>query len=122
MGAQGGRHAGRAGLALARAGPGGPGGPGERMSDRPLLIIDGDNLAHRAYHSIPKSVRGVGGRAINAVVGWTNMMLYLWEQEQPRAVYVGWDTLGEETYRNRLWPGYQAGRVFEREIVEQLDL
>ena len=91
------------------------------MAERPLLIVDGDNLAHRAYHSIPKSVKGAGGRPINAIVGWTNMVVYLWETEQPRALFTAWDTLGVETYRHKLWPDYQAGRVFDRAILEQLE-
>jgi DNA polymerase-1 len=71
---------------------------GSSKSERPLLIVDGDNLAHRAYHSIPRSVK------VNAVVGWTNMMLYLLETEQPRGVFVAWDTLGVDTYRHKLLP------------------
>ena len=31
--------------------------------------IDGDSLAHRAYHALPKSIRGAGGRPANALVG-----------------------------------------------------
>jgi DNA polymerase-1 len=87
-----------------------------------LLVIDGDNLAHRAYHSIPKSLKSADGRPINAIVGWTNMMLYLWETEQPRGIFAAWDTLGVDTYRHKLWPTYQAGRVFDNSIVRQLDL
>ncbi|HLQ35518.1 MAG TPA: 5'-3' exonuclease [Chloroflexota bacterium] len=90
--------------------------------DRPLLLIDGDNLAHRAYHAIPNTVRGAGGRSINAIVGWTNMLLFMWEAEQPRAVYVAWDTLGVPTYRHKLWPDYQGGRVFDRELLWQLEV
>jgi DNA polymerase-1 len=90
--------------------------------ERPLLIIDGDNLAHRAYHSMPKSLKSPGGRPINAVVGWTNMLLTVWENEQPRSIYVAWDTLGVDTYRHKLWPAYQGGRVFDDAIVEQLDV
>src|ERR687883_460369 len=92
------------------------------VAEAPLLIVDGDNLAHRAYHSIPKTVKGAGGRPINAIVGWTNMVLYLWDTEQPRALFAAWDTLGVETYRHKLWPDYQAGRVFDRAILEQLDV
>ena len=88
----------------------------------PLLVVDGDNFTHRAYHSVPKSIRGSGGQRVNAIVGWTNMMLGVWQAEQPRAVYVGWDTLGVETYRHKLWPAYQGGRHFDREIVQQLDV
>jgi DNA polymerase-1 len=91
------------------------------MPERPLLILDGDNLAHRAYHSIPKTLKSSDGRPINAIVGWTNMVLYLYEQEQPRAVFTAWDTLGVDTYRHKLWPTYQGGRVFDNAIVRQLD-
>jgi DNA polymerase-1 len=90
-------------------------------SERPLLIVDGDNLAHRAYHSMPKSLKSTDGRPINAIVGWTNMLLTVWEAEQPRSIYVAWDTLGVDTYRHKLWPTYQGGRVFDHAIVKQLD-
>src|SRR5690348_3302831 len=56
--------------------------------EKALLIIDGDNLAHRAYHSMPKSLRSDDGRPINAIVGWTNMLLTLWDSQQPRSVFV----------------------------------
>ncbi|MDE3077504.1 MAG: hypothetical protein KGJ86_18955 [Chloroflexota bacterium] len=93
----------------------------EEVRRAPLLVVDGDNLAHRAYHAIPKSVRAAGGRPLNAIVGWTNMLLAVWETEQPRGVFVAWDTLGVPTYRHKLWPAYQAGRVFEPELLEQLE-
>ena len=40
----------------------------------------------------------------------------------PRAVFVGWDTLTVPTYRHELLAGYQAGREFDPELLEQLDL
>ncbi|MGZ4280472.1 MAG: 5'-3' exonuclease [Gaiellaceae bacterium] len=83
---------------------------------KPLLVIDGDSLAHRAYHAMPKSVR-LGG-----VLGFANMLLRLWQAEEPRAVLVGWDSLGEPTYRNEAFDGYQSGRQFDPELVEQLDM
>jgi DNA polymerase-1 len=91
-------------------------------AERPLLIIDGDNLAHRAYHSMPKSLRASDGRPINAIVGWTNMLMTLWDAEQPRSIFTAWDTLHVDTYRHKLWPTYQGGRVFDDAIVRQLDL
>ena len=90
--------------------------------NRPLLVIDGDNLAHRAYHSTPKTVTGANGLMINAIVGFFGMLLRIWNEEQPRAIFVAWDTLGVDTYRSVLWPPYQTGRVFDREIVVQLDM
>jgi len=89
---------------------------------KPVLVVDGDSFAHRAYHALPKSIRRAGGRPGNLLVGLGNMLIGLWEAEQPRAVVVGWDSLGHPTYRNQAFAGYQAGREFEDALLEQLDL
>ena len=81
-----------------------------------LLAIDGDSFAHRAYHALPKSIR------LNAVVGFTNMLVRLWQAEQPDAVLVAWDTLSVPTYRHVAFEPYQSGRVFEESILEQLEI
>jgi DNA polymerase-1 len=89
---------------------------------RPLLVVDGDNFAHRSYHALPKSIRRRGNRGGGAIVGFANLLLRLYDSERPRAVLVGWDTLGAPTYRQKLFPPYQGGRQFDDEIVEQLDV
>jgi DNA polymerase-1 len=90
--------------------------------NRPLLVVDGDSFAHRAYHGLPKSIRRTGGRGAGAIVGFANFLLLLYDRERPRAVIVGWDTLGAPTYRQQLFPPYQGGRQFDDEIVEQLEV
>jgi DNA polymerase-1 len=87
-----------------------------------LLAIDGDSLAHRAYHALPRSIRGAGGRPANALVGFSNFLVRLWDAELPAAVVVGWDTLEVPTYRHEALAAYQSGREFEDAIVEQLRL
>ena len=89
---------------------------------RPLLVIDGDSLAHRAYHALPKTIRRADRRPSNAIVGFTNFLLRLWDSEQPRAVVVGWDTLEVPTYRHEAFDTYQSGREFDEELLEQLGL
>src|SRR3954452_24944749 len=89
---------------------------------RPLLVIDGDNFAHRSYHALPKSIRRTGNHGGGAIVGFANFLLRLYESERPRAVLVGWDTLGAPTYRQILFPSYQGGRQFDHELVEQLEV
>jgi DNA polymerase-1 len=91
-------------------------------TDRPLLIIDGDSFAHRAYHGLPKSIRRAGNRGGGAIVGFANYLLRLYEAEKPRAVVVGWDTLEEPNWRALEFEPYQGGREFEDEIVDQLDV
>jgi DNA polymerase I len=89
---------------------------------RPLLAVDGDSYAHRAYHGMPKTIRRTGDRPAGALNGFMTMLLRLWETEQPAAVLVGWDSLGSPTYRNEEFPSYQSGREFDAELLEQLDL
>jgi DNA polymerase I len=89
---------------------------------RPLLVIDGDSLTHRAYHALPKSMRRAEGKPANALIGFSNFLMRLWQAEEPRAVLVGWDTLFVPTYRHELFAGYQSGREFDAELLEQLDL
>ena len=89
---------------------------------RPLLVIDGDSFAHRAYHGVPKSIRRRGDKGGGAIVGFANFLLRLYAQEEPRAVLVGWDTLDAPTYRHRALATYQSGRVFDSELLDQLDI
>src|SRR5271163_2719774 len=89
---------------------------------RPLLVIDGDSFAHRAYHGLPKSIRRRGNRGGGAIVGFANFLLRLYENERPRAVLVGWDTIDVPTYRHRAFAGYQSGRQFDPELLDQLEV
>lgn len=89
---------------------------------RPLLVVDGDSFAHRAYHGLPKTVRRAGNRGGGAIVGFANYLIRLYEAEQPRAVIVGWDTLSEPNWRAKEFGSYQGGREFDDEIVDQLDV
>ncbi len=89
--------------------------------DAPLLVIDGDSFAHRAYHAVPKSVRRADGKGGGAIVGFANYLIRFFQAEGPRAVLAAWDTLSVPNWRQKLFAPYQGGRVFERDIVEQLD-
>jgi 5'-3' exonuclease len=89
---------------------------------KPLLVIDGDSLAHRAYHALPKTIKRAGGKQSGAIVGFANFLTRLWEAEQPRSVVVGWDTLEVPTYRHEAYEPYQSGRVFDAALLEQLPM
>jgi len=90
------------------------------VAGRPLLVIDGDSFAHRAYHALPKTIRRRGGKGGGAVLGFANLLLKLYADEQPRAVLAAWDTLDTPTWRQQALPDYQGGRRFDDELVEQL--
>jgi exodeoxyribonuclease-3 len=92
------------------------------IARRPLLVIDGDSFAHRAYHALPKTILRRGRKPAGAILGFANMLLRLYQAERPRAVLVAWDTLGAATYRHRKYPAYQSGRDFDDALIEQLEL
>ncbi len=89
---------------------------------RPLLVIDGDSFAHRSYHALPKAILRKGKRPAGAILGFANVLLRLYRDEQPRAVLVAWDTLEAPTYRHEEFADYQSGREFDDDLVEQLDV
>jgi DNA polymerase I len=88
----------------------------------PLLAVDGDSFAHRAYHALPKQIRRAEGRPANMIVGFANMLVGLWEAEQPRSVLVAFDSLETPTYRHEALPAYQSGREFPDDLLEQLNM
>ena len=88
----------------------------------PLLAVDGDSFAHRAYHALPSSIKRAHGRPANMIVGFANMLVRLWEAEQPRGVLVGFDSLDTPTYRHEAFAPYQSGREFPDDLLEQLGM
>jgi DNA polymerase-1 len=84
--------------------------------------MDGDSFAHRAYHGVPKTIRRKDGGPGNMLIGVSNYLLRLWNEERPRTVLVAWDTLTVPTYRHEELAVYQSGREFDPELLEQLDM
>jgi DNA polymerase-1 len=89
---------------------------------KPLLIVDGDSFAHRYYHALPKTIRRADGGPGGLLDGVGGLLVRLWQEEQPRAMLVGWDTLFVPTYRHVALESYQSGREFDQALLEQLDL
>ena len=92
-----------------------------KVPRRPLLVIDGDSFAHRSYHALPKNILGPDKEQTGAILGFANLLLRLYREEQPRAVLVAWDTLEAPTYRHEQFPAYQSGREFDDALVGQLE-
>jgi DNA polymerase-1 len=85
-------------------------------------VVDGDSFAHRAYHALPKTIVRKGRKGAGAILGFANYLLRFYREEEPRAVLVGWDTLDEQTYRHAAFVEYQAGREFDDDLIEQLEI
>lgn len=74
-----------------------------------LLLIDGNNLFHRAYHAIPH-LTNKEGEATNAVFGFSNMLIKAIDEVRPRFVACVFDTQAP-TFRHVEFEAYKAQRV-----------
>jgi DNA polymerase I len=67
------------------------------LSDAPareaeLFLVDGNNLAYRAYFALPEELATSEGFPTGALLGFTNMLFKLLSDYRPRGVAVAWDT------------------------------
>jgi DNA polymerase-1 len=73
-----------------------------------LFLVDGNNLAYRAYFALPEELQTTDGQPTNALLGFTNMLFKLLSDYQPRGVAVAWDT--RPTHRVEIAETYKEGR------------
>jgi DNA polymerase-1 len=57
-----------------------------------LFLVDGNNLAYRAYFALPEELATTEGFPTGALLGFTNMLFKLLADYRPRGVAVAWDT------------------------------
>jgi DNA polymerase-1 len=60
--------------------------------DCDLFLVDGNNLAYRAFFALPEELATSEGFATNALLGFTNMLFKLLSDYRPKGVAVAWDT------------------------------
>ena len=77
------------------------------MNDK-FLIIDGNSLIHRAFYALPV-LTNKEGVFTNAVYGFTNMILKIIQEENPKYVAVTFDK-GRITFRNEIFNDYKGHR------------
>jgi DNA polymerase I len=73
-----------------------------------LFLVDGNNLAYRAYFALPEELATTEGFPTNALLGFTNMLFKLLSDYRPRGVAVAWDT--RPVHRTELSPEYKVDR------------
>lgn len=88
---------------------------------RKILLIDGNNILHRAYHGLPL-LKTANGAYTNAVYGFLMMLQKVLEQETPTHVAICFDK-GKNTFRHQKFSDYKAQRKpTDPELVEQFPL
>ncbi|MDH5334281.1 MAG: DNA polymerase I, partial [Thermoleophilia bacterium] len=76
--------------------------------DAELFLVDGNNLAYRAFFALPEELQTTDGQPTNALLGFTNMLFKLLSDYRPRGVAVAWDT--RPTHRTEISETYKEGR------------
>src|SRR5256886_2171579 len=77
-----------------------------RESD--LFLVDGNNLAYRAFFALPEELATSEGFSTNALLGFTNMLFKLLADYRPKGVAVAWDT--RPVHRTELLETYKVER------------
>jgi DNA polymerase I len=77
--------------------------------DDTLYLVDGSSYIYRAYYAI-RHLSSPTGHPTNAIYGFTQMLLKLLKEHQPRHVAVVFD-VGRVTFRTELYPDYKANRA-----------
>ena len=86
-----------------------------------FVIIDGHAIIHRAYHAIP-SMHVKDGTMVNAVYGFTSMLLKVMEDLEPTYLAVSFDVAGG-TFRDEIYEDYKATRVaVDQDLYDQIPL
>jgi DNA polymerase-1 len=73
-----------------------------------LFLVDGNNLAYRAFFALPEELATSEGFPTNALLGFVNMLFKLLVDYQPKGVAVAWDT--RPTHRLEVSEAYKRER------------
>lgn len=91
------------------------------MSDKKLVLIDGNSVLYRAFFALPL-LSNKQGVHTNAVFGFTKMLLTILEREAPTHALVAFDA-GKTTFRHETYKEYKGGRQkTPPELSEQFNM
>lgn len=74
-----------------------------------VILIDGNNIAYRAFYAVPDSISTSSGIITNAVLGFTNMLLKLIEEQHPDTIICAFDSK-VPTFRHKIFDQYKINR------------
>ena len=74
----------------------------------PVYLIDGTAYIYRAYHAIAP-LSNKKGLPTNAIYGFTNILLRVIKEKNPRFMAIAFDVKGP-TFRHKIFPDYKANR------------
>ncbi len=87
-----------------------------------FLAIDANAIIHRAFHAYPATLQTEEGVQVNAVYGFTAMLLQALEMFNPKYVLCAMDT-GKPTFRHTMYTEYKATRKpVDLSLIDQFPL
>lgn len=93
----------------------------EKSHDNHLYLVDGSGFIFRAFHALPPLSRP-DGTPINAVLGFTNMLIKLIVDMKADHLAVIFDS-GRRSFRHDIYPDYKAHRPdAPEELIPQFGL
>lgn len=78
-----------------------------------VLLVDASSLIYRAWFALPESMTGPGGKPINGVHGFLDMLVRLIATRHPTGLVCAFDDDWRPEWRVELLPEYKAQRVAE---------
>lgn len=86
-----------------------------------FVLIDSNALIHRAFHAFPSTLSTSTGELVNAVYGFSSMLLRVLEELDPTYIACAFD-LPKPTFRHLEYVGYKKNRPApDPELVPQFD-
>lgn len=76
-----------------------------KMSKKRILILDGSNLAYRAYHSMKRM--SYKGKGTGIQWGFLNILAGMLNRYNAKSIHVCWDSKGSNPLRVGLLPSYR---------------
>jgi len=85
-----------------------------------LVLIDGNAILHRAFHALPP-LTAPDGSIVNAVYGFTSMLLRIIHDLRPTHIAVAFDRAAP-TFRKKMFKEYQANRPkMDETLIPQIE-
>src|SRR3989344_7899402 len=81
----------------------------KKLSQR-LVLIDSHALIHRAYHALPLSLTSPRGEPLNAVYGFSSVLIKVLKELNPTHVIAAFDVAGP-TFRHKKYGEYKGTRA-----------
>lgn len=96
--------------------------PTDSKDSKIFLAIDANAIIHRAFHAYPPNLQTEDGLQVNAVYGFTTMLLSALESFHPEYVMCAMDT-SEPTFRHEIYPDYKGTRPpTDQSLIDQMPM